>query len=595
MRPDVWWLLALFLLPIQALAQAGAPPAPRAEPQANWELQRQRELQRLREADLQRQGAFEQRPDVRPAAPADPRAPPSSLIPSDELPCFPVTRLVLSGDAVDAFGWLPAQADLSHGGTSDPAVPRCLGARGISTVMARLQNALIARGFVTSRILAAPQDLGSGTLTLAFVAGRVHAIRLAPGSDARGYLGNALPIQRGDFLNLRDLEQGLENLRRLPSVETSIDIVPAEAQAGEAEPGPGASDLLVHWRQARPLHGSFTVDDGGSRAHGRRQGTLSVSLDHAAGLNDTLQFSVQHDLEQTPAQRGLRGHHLQYSMPFGNNAASLSASRQRFHQRVVGSSQSYLYSGESESAELALERLLRRSGTSKTHLSLAGWANSSRQFIEDTEVEVQRRRTAGWTLGLDHRQFIGPATLDATLAYRRGTGAAGALQAPEEVVGEGVSRPRVLSASAQLKTPLAALMPALPHGLSYSGHWRAQWSADRLVPIDRFFIGGRHTVRGFDGESVLAGQRGWLLRQDLAWAWAWGGSGQSVFVGVDHGRVSGAGTESLADARLTGAVMGFRGGLSRLRVEAFAGRPVRQPAPLDAPRRTFGFSLTALF
>ena len=30
-----------------------------------------------------------------------------------------------------------------------------------------------------------------------------------------------------------------------------------------------------------------------------------------------------------------------------------------------------------------------------------------------------------------------------------------------------------------------------------------------------FSIGGRYTVRGFDGEASLMGERGWLLRNDI--------------------------------------------------------------------------------
>lgn len=43
---------------------------------------------------------------------------------------------------------------------------------------------------------------------------------------------------------------------------------------------------------------------------------------------------------------------------------------------------------------------------------------------------------AGWEAALAHRAFIGQATLDLSLAYRRGTGAFAALHAFEEAFGE---------------------------------------------------------------------------------------------------------------------------------------------------------------
>jgi filamentous hemagglutinin len=37
-----------------------------------------------------------------------------------------------------------------------------------------------------------------------------------------------------------------------------------------------------------------------------------------------------------------------------------------------------------------------------------------------------------------------------------------------------------------------------------------------LLPQDLFSIGGRQTVRGFDGNSVLSGDQGWLVRQEIS-------------------------------------------------------------------------------
>ena len=596
--------LLLVLLP--AGAQTGAPGMDASG----------RELQRLQEDERHRREAQERGPDVRLPAPASeiasegPAGGAAARLPSDESPCIQIDRLAIEGDAAAQFPWLLASADRSVDGGWDPAAPRCLGVRGIAAVLARLQQALVAKGYVTSRVLVGPQNLRTGTLTLTLVPGRVRAIRLAPGSSPRAALASAFPLKPGDLLNLRAIEQGLENLRRLPSATAEIDIVPAEVApdaAGTSDTsgktgstgnsvnpgstgfGPGDSDLVVNFQQLRLLRGNLTVDDGGSRSQGRMQGTLDLALDNPLRLNDIFQLSLQHDLDQRPDRHGLRGQSVQYSLPWGKALATLTATRQRFYQQVVGSSQTYVYSGESEGAELSLRQLLRRDSASKTFASLALWRRASRQFIDDTEIEVQRRRTAGWTLGADHRQFIGPATLDLNLSHRRGTGAAHAMAAPEQAFGEGVSRPHITSAGAHLEWPLPVSGPRL----RYSGSWRAQWSHDPLVPLDRFTVGGRYTVRGFNGETVLSAQQGWLLGNELAWGL--GAPGHEVFVGLDHGQVSGSGAAPPPGNRLTGAVLGWRGMWSHLRVELFVGGPVRQPLGFPAPKTIGGFSLSTGF
>src|SRR5690606_4098992 len=115
----------------------------------------------------------------------------------------------------------------------------CLGAEGINVAMAHVQNAIIAQGYVTTRVLAAPQDLRTGELSLTVIPGRVRAIRFAD-ANPRAHFLNAVPIQPGDLLNLRDIEQGLENLKRAPTADADIRIEPAEGENAK----PGESDIV---------------------------------------------------------------------------------------------------------------------------------------------------------------------------------------------------------------------------------------------------------------------------------------------------------------------------------------------------------------
>jgi len=86
---------------------------------------------------------------------------------------------------------------------------------------------------------------------------------------------------------------------------------------------------------------------------------------------------------------------------------------------------------------------------------------TSQNFIDDTEVRVQRRRTAGWELGLNHREFFGSSTLDLSVNQRQGTGAFGARHAPEELFDEGTSRMRLTTTDMQLTIPFNAANQSL--------------------------------------------------------------------------------------------------------------------------------------
>lgn len=506
--------------------------------------------------------------------PADLLQDQDARLPESETPCFPIREIVLKSE-ISTFDWAVHAVNIP----GDPANGRCLGAVGINRVMTRIQNAIVGRGYVTTRVLAEAQDLQSGVLVLTVIPGRIHAIGFTDDSGPRANAWNAAPARPGDLLNLRDIEQALENFKRVPTAEADIQIVPAD-QLGE-------SDLLISWKQAFPFRLGLSANDGGARTTGKYQGSVTVSGDHLLALNDLFYVSFNHDLGGGGAsERGTHGHTLHYSLPWGYWMLAATSSASGYHQAVAGASQTYLYSGTSKNHELKLSRLIYRDASNKTTATLRGYLGSSNNFIDDTEVEVQRRRMAGWEASLAHRAFIADATLDLDLSYRRGTGAFSALHAPEEAFNEGTARPTIIGAEASLALPFKLG----GQSLRYSGSWRAQWNRTSLVPQDRFSVGGRYTVRGFDGESVLMAERGWLIRNELGLAL--GASGQELYVGLDHGEVGGQSTELLIGRRLTGAVIGLRGRVKDLSYDLFAGQPVRKPDGFKTASVTVGFNVS---
>jgi hemolysin activation/secretion protein len=569
--------VALASSPLWAVAQQTP-----TTPQAFVEQQRQQERERaLRE---QNERTVDQRLQAAPPAPV-------ARIPETEAPCFRIDRVLLVGEQAEAFQW--AVSDLSGPEGNDSPLGRCLGTTGVNVVLARAQQAAIAHGFVTTRVLAAPQDLSTGTLTLSLVPGRIAAIRLTPDSSSTllgsgALLGSAIPARAGDLLNLRDIEQGLENLKRAPTAEADIQIEPSTAPNAR----PGDSDLVVKYVQAKKWRVALSLDDSGTKATGRYQAGATVSVDNPFGLNDLFYLSANHSINNhflSEPSYGTEGQTVHYSLPYGYWMLGFTASNSQYHQSVAGLNQDYVYAGKTNNAEVKLSRLLYRDQSRKTTLALKGFRRESRNFVDDTEVDVQHRVVGGWELGLNHKEFIGEATLEGTLAFKHGTGGFGSIAAPEEEFGEGTSRMKLYTAEVSLNAPFKLG----EQKLRYSGLIRAQWNRTPLTPQDRFSIGGRYTVRGFDGETSLMGERGWLIRNDIGWAM--GQSGAELYVGADYGHVGGRSTVDLLGRSLAGAVVGVRGQWSKLSYDFFVGAPISKPEGYRTAGTTFGFNLNASF
>ena len=536
----------------------------------------QEQLQRERERALRQQQ--EQRPDVTLGAPPRPAAS-ATVFPENEQPCKKIDTITLEGDAADRFMFA-----LDSVTGADGALGHCLGSKGVNAVLTRVQGAVIARGYTTTRILAMPQDLATGRLALTVVAGRVRTIRFAPGADPRGTAANALPVSAGDILNLRDIEQGLENFKRVPTAEADIQITPAEGEGAQ----PGQSDLVIQYRQAFPFRLSATMDDGGSRATGKYQAGLTLAYDNWWTLNDLFYVNASRSLGRYGDQ-GSSATTVHYSLPWGYWLLAATTSASKYHQTVAGAFEKFVYSGRSENTELKLSRLVYRDSVRKTTVHLKGLLRTAVNAIDDTEIGPQQRRTTAWETGVNHREFIGNATFDATLAYRRALDRQGAEPASEFDLPQIATRYGLWLADATVNIPFAVGSVAL----RYAATARAQWNRGRLPPQDQFSIGTRYTVRGFDGDLTLQAERGWFVRNELSTALGQGG--HEFYAGVDTGQVAGPSAQWLTGRRLTGAAIGLRGALYKMSYDAFLATPLARPDRFATARVSGGLSLSWAF
>jgi len=96
---------------------------------------------------------------------------------------------------------------------------------------------------------------------------------------------------------------------------------------------------------------------------------------------------------------------------------------------------------------------------------------------------------------------------------------------------------------------------------------------------------------------MLAAEKGFYWRNELQWPIFQ--TGQTLYAGIDYGRVFGTNTAILAGTQLAGAVIGIRGGIpakyAGFSYDLFAGTPIYKPAGFPTACVTVGFQMTAQF
>lgn len=543
-------LILLILLHL-SISLAGAAPVV---------AERQEQSQRARQEALEKKERQE-RSDVflQPGSAGQPEI----ELPEESL-SFPIHTIELQGERLDRFAWLQEILEkYQH---------RNIGLQGINLIVKQAGNLLIDRGYVTTRLLIPEQDLSSGVLKLTLIPGIIHDIRFQD-PDQSGSWKTAFPVRPGDVLNLRDLEQGLEQLKRVPSQDAELQLVPAEQ--------PGQSDVVITLKQTKPWKIILSLDDSGNKATGRLQLSQTVVYDNLLKANDLFHFSFNQDGEQSGSRYGTKGHSVYYSRPDGNFTYTISQNNYDYHQTVLAGTQPLSYSGTSRDTRFTVEKLIHRDQSSKTHLEFGLIKRRSRNFVEDTEITVQRKNTTAFTAALNERRYLGQATVDARLAHKQGMpwlGAQDDLSGSEQPT----TRYHIWTIDLNVVKPVVFAKTKGQYRFSFSG----QYSTHRLYAIDSFSIGNRYTVRGFDGEQTLSAESGWYVQNELLLPLG----DTNVYYGLDYGQVSGPATAGLSSKALAGAVAGIRGDMGGgSQYDLFVGWSLKKPAGFASANPAYGF------
>lgn len=484
----------------------------------------------------------------------------------EESPCFPIQEFVFTGKSANRFSWL--QTELTQ------FQNRCIGVNGVRQLASLLDAKLVEWGYATTKITLPAQNLSSGILTFNIHVGRVSEIKVVKAGtetpdDSWGTWRNAFPVAAGDILNIRDLEQGTEQMQRLPSQAVRNKIVPGN------EPD---TSVVVIERQtgsfADRIRGGLTIDNSGSESLGRPQLSGYASLDNPLGLNDVVSLSGSSNTQGLNSEHRSQSLSFNYSIPFWYNTLSYSRSESRFAQVVQGTTARFLSSGTSSTDEVRLDHIAYRSASVKFGVYTALSSRRAESYLDDVELIVQRRRTTNFEIGTNYKKLIGDANVSFELGYRRGVQWKDA-QDDFEDNEEGLTvRPRLWLLSASFSKPFAIGSQSF----QYSASLRGQHTKDATLSVDQFSIGNRYSVRGFDGDSVLLAESGFFLRNDIATQLKLiEGVDMQAYVGIDIGRVWGQSDIQLIGTKLAGAAAGIRGQWKKMQWDIALGTPLYRP------------------
>ncbi|MCB2250288.1 ShlB/FhaC/HecB family hemolysin secretion/activation protein [Pseudomonas chlororaphis] len=475
--------LCLALLCLTPLHSVHAAPTPGDTDLIRERQDRLLEEQRRRLEELKDLPGKEAVPEA-PATPVDSR-------------CFVIQDIELKG--ADSLGADEQQRLLK------PYIGQCLGVSQLNELLKVITDRYIDKGLVTSRAYLPQQDLSTGHLQVLVVEGRLEGLKGAEGSQLSDReLSMAFPGQVGERVNLREIEQLVDQLNRLPSNQAQMELAPGAAVGG--------STVLVKNTPQKPWRVGLSRSNDGQRSTGEQQWGTTFDWDSPLGLADQLALRGGHDA-MSDHQHTSNNAMLNYSLPWGWWNFSYTYSQSEYRSQAQANGFNFKQTGDSQNHQLRAERVIYRDALSKTSLNAGLAYLRTNNFIEDSKLKLSSNRLSEAQFGLNHGRRVGSAFVNLDLGMQNGIGAFDAQGNDHPGPGEPNARYRKYTAT------LSYLQPFKLWGesLSFSSLMTGQRSEDVLFSPQRTSLGGQSSIRGYKDQS-LSGDSGGYWRNDLRWS-----------------------------------------------------------------------------
>lgn len=453
-------------------------------------------------------------------------------------PCFPVKRISVKGARIIDRKEVETVVRRQH--------KPCMGKTQIESLIMEVNKLYIERGYITTRTYPIAQDLiASGVLQLEIVEGVIEKITYlekpagasgpekaataaqplepagkpapaappagstpplgdpkpasAGGATANGAaqlepkgtpgprskIATAFPTTPGDVLYLRDLEQGLDQINRVPSSKATIDIRPGEK--------PGGSELVVTNRRDEPWRvNAKYVYTGYDKAFEKRA-DITLEADDLLQANDTWYVAYS----GTSIANNLS---MIASVPYGYWLFSAQGSYSESMSQLTSTSDMFT---RTASAQLSASWLMFRDAVQKLKLEGALAEKWNSRYINATELTPQLFPTV--RAGISYERYLNGAFVAGGAGISRGLGSQ---------LGPQSDAPGAPRADFTKLDATGTYYRRYDPGFTSYTTATVQWTPDVLYTSEQMYIGGSLSVRGFT-MSQAPGDWGGYLQNTL--------------------------------------------------------------------------------
>jgi hemolysin activation/secretion protein len=474
--------------------------------------------------------------------------------------CFPIDKV-----EIEIIKLLQADEVAS---ITDKIEGRCIVIKQLDDLIQNITNAYIQKGFITARSYIPAQDLSTRTLRIVMVEGELegfewNSVAISDSKEGRTQIGASFPGAVGEPLNLRDIEQSVENLSRLSSFDVSTKLKPGKKLGGTI--------LEINNSPKSFVHGDVYYNNLGFESTGKHVSGFRLNFDSSLDRADTLYINYKQtgnyvglpSSSRIPSSKTISYH---ASIPFRYWLYSLNGSffnyRSEF-ESVTGSLNET--KGLSNSIQLKAEKTLFRDQTRKTKASFALSRSKTENFLSIGQISDIRLDNQSHTLTAAHIDFSYTHTsrlgiFSSIIGYEQGLGFFDSINA-DSVDLNGDARYKKIS----LDLALHSSFELLNRTINSSTSLTIQHSDDHLLGSQQISLGGTSTVRGTPS-GLMSGNSGYYVRNEFSAVYDTFDNKtikkvlghMQPYVAIDYGEVKNKAKYDINHGRLLGGAIGVR-------------------------------------
>jgi hemolysin activation/secretion protein len=375
----------------------------------------------------------------------------------------------------------------------EPYVGRVVSTLELQAIRRQLTLLYIDKGYITSGVVLPDQRIVEGTVTYQVIEGALTSVVVSGEEHLRSqYIRDRFDFSDKAPLSLLDLQQQLQLLQLDPNIERLN---------AQLSPGPdmGTSTLTLEIQESPPWAWAFRINNHRNPSIGSIQGELDVSYRNLLGLGDVYALRYRKTEGSDEVSLG-------FSVPLRARGPTLRLGYRNVESAIVEEPFNELdVETELEEWSLGVTQSILRTVDQSFDLTLSMDKRRSDTFIFEKQFQLPNAGnvTALRLIGDWHKRWP-DQVLAVRSTFSHGIDALDATVNSQEPDGRFFSWLGQVQFARRFGTNNNELVLRTD----------VQLSADKLLPLEQFGVGGAYSVRGYR-ENELVRDNGWVSSAEL--------------------------------------------------------------------------------